>query len=72
MLRRAVVQEWGYTFKTFKTFNRCAPFKPLNITPSDFLRGETESEVTEIAEYDIAIIGAGVAGLATALKRTLQ
>ncbi len=28
MLRRAVVQEWD-TFKTFKTFNRCAPFKPL-------------------------------------------
>jgi ribulose 1,5-bisphosphate synthetase/thiazole synthase len=47
-------------------FNRCAPFEPLKITPYDFLRsGEMESEVTEIAEYDIAIIGAGVAGLYT-------
>jgi hypothetical protein len=40
---------------TFKTFNRCAPFKPLKITRYDFLRGEMDSEVTEIAEHDIAI-----------------
>src|SRR5215831_6087908 len=40
----------------------------VKITPYDFLRsGKMKSEVNEIAEYDLAISGAGVAGLTAAL-----